>query len=101
MHQVRKAFLVSSPVVGSHSAGYAHLSTDLVGCASALEFSSSLRRAIPPPDFYPLQGRWVNCLVPEAPLIMDMQMGPKVFLAMPDACGTDDKYQGVLGLGDA
>ena len=37
-----------------------------------------------PPGFYPL--REVG-LLPETPLIRGMPMEPKVFLAMPDACG--------------
>ena len=39
----RKAFWVSSPVVGLHSAGRVRLSTDLARCAFALEIFSGLR----------------------------------------------------------
>ena len=53
------------------------------GCASALESSSGHRG--PSPRLYPLKG--VYCLVPEAPLKRGMPTRPKVFLALPDACG--------------
>ena len=39
------------------------------------------------PSFYSLMGDWVYCLAPEVLLIKGMWTGPKVFLAMPDACG--------------
>ena len=75
-----------------------------------------------PPGFYPLRGGWVHCLAPEVRLWRGMPMGPKVFLAMPDACGlwpcdrtqlknglvpdlyagrAYDRYRGVLSLGNA
>ena len=55
------------------------------GVASALETSSGLRDRFP--KLFPLMGDWVYCLVPEALLIRGMSTGPKVFLALPDACG--------------
>ena len=40
-----------------------------------------------PPRVLPPSRGWVHCLAPEAPLIREMPMGPKVFLAMLDVCG--------------
>ena len=40
-----------------------------------------------PQAFNPLWRGWVYCLAPEAPLLRGMPTGPKVFLAMLDACG--------------
>ena len=79
------AFFVSSPVVGSHSAGRACPGTDLVGCVSALEIFLRPQKAVSP-GFYPLRGGWIHCLAPEAPLIRRIPTKPKVFLAMLDAC---------------
>ena len=86
------------------------LGADLVGCALTLEISSGLRGASP----RLLLPMVCYCLALEVPLIKEMLTGPKVFLAMPDACrlrpckrnhfknglvpylsggGTDDKYR--------
>ena len=72
-----------SPVVGSHSVGRVRNGTDQAGCASALEISSGLKG--PSAGFYPLRGFIAWCLRP--PLLRGMPTGPKVFLAMSDACG--------------
>ena len=55
MYWGREAFWVSSLVVGSQSDGCVHFGTDLAGCASALEISSSLRGPSPQ-AFTPFRG---------------------------------------------
>ena len=82
MHWKGEAFFVSSPVVGLHSAGCARLSTDLVGCALALEISSNLRE--PSTHAFTPIGVGGYCLVPEVPLIRGLLTVPKVFLTMRD-----------------
>ena len=54
------------------------------GCTLALESSFGLRGPSTQAFIY-FGGKY--CLAPEAPLIRVMPTGPKVFLAMPDACG--------------
>ena len=71
-------------LLGRTCAGRVITGTDPPGCVSVLEISSGLKG--PSPKLLPTSVVWIYCLVPEAPLIMGMSTGPKVFLAMPGAC---------------
>ena len=74
---------LSSPVVGLHSVGRFTSGRFCCVCLGTGEFLRP-QGAIPP-SFYPLEGGYF--LAPEAPLIRGMPTGPKVFLALLDACG--------------
>ena len=63
-------FRPSSTVVGSHSVG--------LGTGDFLWLHGAVS-----PGFTPFRGG----LLPEAPLIREMPMEPKVFLAIPNTCG--------------
>ena len=76
---------LSSPVLGLHSVDRFISGRFCRMCLGTGEFLQP-QGAIPP-GLYPLRGDWVYCLAPEAPLKRGMPTGPKVFLALPDACG--------------
>ena len=75
----------SSPVVGLHSVGRFISGRFCRVCLGTGEFPRP--QGSIPPGLYPLQGCWVYCLAPEAPPKRVMPTGPKVFLALTDACG--------------
>ena len=79
----RSTLRLTSPVVGSHSPGRFTFGGFCRVCLGAGDF---LRPQGASPRLYSLRGVWVYCLVPAAPLIRGMLTGPKVFLAMLDAC---------------
>ena len=84
-HGYTQATLLNSEGLAIQLIGCTLVSRACLGHVGLLRFPPALGGY--PPWFYLLTGGWVYYLAPEAALIRGMPMGPKVFLAMPDACG--------------